>query len=87
VHLKAVALLAQPQVHWRHQIGRDLLGHVFRGDHHGGGSLLERTEQVDPKIHELALPPGLQSLLFEVGGATLVIPEGLPGWAAVAPVG
>ncbi|MFN5465544.1 MAG: hypothetical protein ACK40D_12145 [Cyanobacteriota bacterium] len=87
VHLKAAALLTQPQVHRPHKIIRDLLGKVFRGDHHGGGALLQSTEQIDPEIHELALPPRLQTLLFEVGGTALAIPERWPGRAAVAAMG
>jgi hypothetical protein len=86
-HLKGAALLPQLEVHGRHQVGRNVLRHVLRGDHHIGGALLERAEQVGPEIHELALPPGLEPLLFENGGTALAIPEGLSGRAAVAALG
>jgi hypothetical protein len=48
---------------------------------------LQIADEIGPEIHQLALAPGPQALTFEIGGATLAVPEGLPGRTAVAPVG
>jgi hypothetical protein len=49
--------------------------------------LLKIADQVGPEIHQLALAHGPQALAFEMGGATMAAPKGLPGRTAVAPVG
>jgi hypothetical protein len=86
-HLNAAAQLPQLAVHRAHQVGRDLRGDVLSGHHHGMTTLLEGAEQIRPEIHQLGLAPRPQPLAFEMGSASLPVPQGGSGGAAVAPLG